>query len=69
MAKSGAKDVYSVVGYGNWNNIQTIKMNKAGYNAFEADVTVNSGETINIAFKDGAEHWDNNSGLDYTITQ
>lgn len=69
LAKSGAEDVYSVVGYGSnnsWENVQTIRMNRFG-NSFHADVPAMHGMNINVAFKDSAENWDNNSGMNYTF--
>lgn len=69
LAKCGAADVYAVVGYGsnsNWENVQTVRMNKFG-NTFHADVPTMHGMNINVAFKDGANNWDNNSGMNYTF--
>lgn len=69
LAKSGADDVYSVIGYGsnsNWENVQTIRMNRFG-NSFHADIPAMHGMNINVAFKDSAENWDNNSGMNYTF--
>ncbi|UZQ86194.1 carbohydrate-binding protein [Thermoclostridium stercorarium] len=71
LAKCGAEDVYTVVGYGsnsNWENVQTIRMNRVG-NTFQADIPAIPGKNINIAFKDGANNWDNNSGMNYTFVQ
>ena len=69
LAKSGADDVYTVVGYGSntkWENVQCIRMNRFG-NSFHADVPAMHGMNINVAFKDSAENWDNNSGMNYTF--
>lgn len=69
LAKCGADDVYTVVGYGsnsNWENVQTIRMNRFG-NAFHADIPSMHGMNINVAFKDSADNWDNNSGNNYTF--
>lgn len=71
LAKSGADDVYTVVGFGSnskWENVQTIRMNRIG-NAFHADIPAKPGANINIAFKDSADNWDNNSGMNYTFIQ
>lgn len=68
LAQCGADDVYTVVGYGNnnsWENIQTIRMNRFG-NSFHADVPTMHGMNVNLAFKDSADNWDNNSGMNYT---
>lgn len=69
LAKCGADDVYTVVGYGsnnNWEDVQTVRMNRFG-NSFHADITTQPGRNINLAFKDSAENWDNNSGMNYTF--
>jgi len=69
LAKSGADDVYTMVGYGGnnaWEDVQTIRMNKFG-NSFHADVTTEPGKTVNLVFKDSAENWDNNCGMNYTF--
>lgn len=69
LANCGADDVYSVIGYGsntNWENVQTIRMNRFG-NSFHADIPAMHGMNINVAFKDSAENWDNNSGMNYTF--
>lgn len=69
LAKAGADDVYSVVGYGsnsNWENVQTIRMNRFG-NSFHADIPTMHGMNINVAFKDSADNWDNNNGMNYTF--
>mgnify|MGYP000893675730 CR=1 FL=1 len=69
LAKAGADDVYSVIGYGsnsNWENVQTIRMNRFG-NSFHADIPTMHGMNINVAFKDSADNWDNNSGMNYTF--
>ncbi|HZK27960.1 MAG TPA: carbohydrate-binding protein [Thermoclostridium sp.] len=69
LARSGADDVYTMVGYGdnnNWQDIQTIRMNRFG-NSFHADIPINSGLNTNLVFKDSAENWDNNNGMNYTF--
>lgn len=69
LARSGADDVYTVVGYGSnnqWEDVQYIRMNRFG-NSFHADVSTNPGKNVNLAFKDSAENWDNNCGMNYTF--
>jgi len=69
LAQSGADDVYTVFGYGsnnNWENVQTIRMNRIG-NSFQAEIPTMPGANVNLAFKDSADHWDNNSGMNYTF--
>ncbi|NLG87868.1 MAG: carbohydrate-binding family 25 protein [Clostridiaceae bacterium] len=69
LAKCGADDVYTVIGFGsntNWENVQTIRMSRSG-NSFHADIPTMHGKNVNIAFKDSANNWDNNSGMNYTF--
>ncbi|NLK68430.1 MAG: carbohydrate-binding protein [Clostridiaceae bacterium] len=69
LAQCGADDVYTMVGYGDnnsWQDVQTIRMNRFG-NSFHADIPINPGMSTNLVFKDSAENWDNNSGMNYTF--
>ena len=70
LANSGAQEVYAVVGYGNnlkWEDIETFTMQKVGSQVFEASIPVKRSGNINIVFKDCAENWDNNSGMNYSF--
>ncbi len=67
LQKSGAQSVVMHYGYGNdWSNSGDIKMHKTA-DGFEANFTVTSDDQLNIAFKDCANNWDNNSGQDYSF--
>jgi hypothetical protein len=67
LSKSGATHVYAHVGYGSrWENAQDIPMMKTGM-GFETTLPVLKPDTINVCFKDCANHWDNNSGLNYSF--
>lgn len=68
LANSNAQEVYAHVGYGNanWNNVTDVKMTKTP-KGFEAVLPVYKAERLNLAFKDSADHWDNNSGMNYTF--
>jgi len=70
LAKSGAQEICGVYGYGsnqNWENVTTLQFRKEGDGSFHAIVPIEQGKNINIAFKDPAENWDNNSGMNYTF--
>jgi hypothetical protein len=70
LAKSGAKDVYAVTSCGdnkNWNDVRHYPMQPTGYQTFEALIPLSGNKGINIAFKDGADNWDNNSGANYSF--
>ncbi len=66
LANSGAAEVYAHIGFGasKWQDITDIKMTKTS-KGFEATVPVSSTSTLNVAFKDNANNWDNNSGSNY----
>jgi len=65
LYNSGANHVYMHVGYGdNWDNVSDIKMEKTS-NGFVAKIPVKGHEQLNMAFKDCAGNWDNNSGRNY----
>lgn len=64
---SGADEVYMRMGYGpNWEEQKDIKMTKTS-EGFEAQIPITSPEKLNLAFKDSANNWDNNSGTNYSF--
>jgi len=71
LARSGADQIWLRIGYGspdNWQNVSDWKMSKTGYGwvkTFEAPVDQ---DRINFCFKDSANNWDNNNGLNWTWT-
>jgi hypothetical protein len=71
LAKSGAQDVYAIVGYGNnlkWEDVEYYPLQKVGHQTFELILPVKRDGNINMAFKDGANNWDNNSGMNYSFS-
>ncbi|MCX7711222.1 MAG: carbohydrate-binding protein [Clostridia bacterium] len=68
LAKSGASDVLAHVGFGDkWENVFDYRMVKT-VTGFEATIQVPSNtNTLNVCFKDCANNWDNNSGMDYSF--
>ena len=67
LPKSGASNVYAHVGAGfEWQNIQDVMMTRTPA-GFEATVTTPNHDTLCVAFKDIANNWDNNSGLNYNF--
>jgi hypothetical protein len=70
LAKSGAQQVYGVYGFGsnqNWENVSTIPLSKSDDGVFYSIIPVEQGKNLNLAFKDPADNWDNNSGMNYTF--
>ncbi len=69
LSRDGAQDVYAVVGSesnGSWQDIKYYPMQKTNGQAYEVLFPASGTGNINVAFKDGADHWDNNSGRNYT---
>ena len=67
LPKSGANTIYAHVGFGfEWQNQQDIQMTRTPA-GFEASVTANNHDTLCVAFKDCANNWDNNQGLNYNF--
>ena len=69
LYKSGAQSVYMHTGYGdNWKEENDTQMLKV-HDGFEANVQIpnSSDNTLNIAFKDCANNWDNNSAKNYSF--
>ncbi len=67
LSKNGASTIYAHVGFGEeWDNISDFEMKKTK-TSFEAIIPVLKSDTLNVCFKDSAENWDNNSGLNYNF--
>ncbi len=70
LARNGAGEIYSVIGYGDnqsWEDTNYFPMNKVDSQTFELVFPINKTGNINIAFKDGFNNWDNNSGNNYSF--
>lgn len=70
LAKSNASELFAVVGYGSnlrWENVQYYPMQKVDSQTYKVIFPVNYAGSINVAFKDAANNWDNNTGLNYTF--
>lgn len=66
LAQSGADNVYACYGYGDkWANQTFYKMNRTSH-GFETTLPVDE-KVVNVAFKDSANNWDNNSGRNYSF--
>lgn len=70
LTKSGADRVIGVYGFGsnqNWENVSEVTLTRDYTGNFTATIPIASGKNVNFAFRDSAENWDNNSGLNYTF--
>ncbi|MCX8129217.1 MAG: carbohydrate-binding protein [Clostridia bacterium] len=67
LHNKGADSVYMHIGYSeDWKDAKDIKMSRTD-EGFEAHLPITSREQLKIAFKDSANHWDNNSGRNYSF--
>lgn len=67
LKKSGADQVYLHYGYGaSWNHEHDMPMFNTEKGC-TCDVTLNQDGLFNFCFKDGAEHWDNNCGQNWSF--
>lgn len=67
LAKCGASHIYARIGFGsNWDNESDYAMTKTD-TGFEVTIPVLKADTLNLCFKDCANNWDNNSGMNYSF--
>lgn len=67
LAQAGADQIWLHTGYGEgaWSGINDYQMIKAG-NEWEQKVIIENGGQFNFCFKDSANNWDNNNGLNWS---
>ena len=67
LSKSGASHIYARIGFGNsWSDLYDYPMTRT-MSGFEATIPVNEADTLNVCFKDCANNWDNNCGMNYSF--
>ncbi|MDQ2085521.1 carbohydrate-binding protein [Herbivorax sp. ANBcel31] len=67
LAQSGAESVYAHIGYGeSWEDKKFIPMEK-NEDVFETKIKVTHPDSLNVAFKDSSDNWDNNSFSNYSF--
>lgn len=65
LARSGADRVFLHYGVDGWKRPNTVEMNRIG-DRFEGEIrTTASVRAVDFCFKDSADHWDNNNGLNW----
>lgn len=69
LSVSGADSVYLYSGYDDhWENASLTPMSKVDDLTWTADVSIDENKkSFNFCFKDSADHWDNNSGLNWGV--
>lgn len=69
LAQSGAQQLYLHMGYGNdnqWQFVSDLPMEKTG-SAWETTFEVKDDSRLHFCFKDDADHWDTNSGTNWSL--
>ena len=60
-----SEEVFAHYGFGNnWDNLNEIKMEKTEL-GFQAEIELNSSDTLNLCFRNSNNEWDNNDGQNY----
>jgi hypothetical protein len=67
LTNSGAEKVFLHYGYDGWKNAETIPMKRDIRGAFNTEIKVKDGTELNFCFKDNADNWDNNSGINWKV--
>ena len=66
LANSGADSVWVHFGFDGWKSAQTQPMMKRGDGSFSCSILCKGEHQMNMCFKDSANHWDNNSGWNWS---
>ncbi|MDN5347156.1 MAG: hypothetical protein PWP65_720 [Clostridia bacterium] len=69
LSQAGADQIWMRVGYGDadrWENIYDYRMEKTGY-GWVKNIRAEGSGRLNICFKDSANNWDNNNGLNWSF--
>ncbi len=69
LAGSGADQVWLHTGYGtgSWQSTYDHRMDKTG-NEWEQNIKIDRDGQFNFCFKDSANNWDNNNGLNWSYS-
>lgn len=67
LSQSGADKVYLHYGTDGWKNPRTVPMNRKPDGSFAGQIVVDAERSLEFCFKDSADHWDNNSGLNWYV--
>ena len=65
LFQENSEEVYIHYGFGlNWDNLNEIKMVKSDL-GFQAEINLESADTLNFCFRDNNNVWDNNNNENY----
>lgn len=66
LSQSGADGIYMHYGYGSdWSNSGYTMMMREADTLWSCSITVNGTDRLNFCFKDSANNWDNNHGMNW----
>mgnify|MGYP001322985624 CR=1 FL=1 len=70
LAKAGATELYVHCGEGPgpWQNVRDVPMTPGPDGAWIARLTAGEGGTLEFCFHDAAGNWDNNNGVNWSVT-
>lgn len=70
LAKAGATQVYLHCGEGPgpWQNVRDVPMDEGPPGTWTARLTAGDGGTLEFCFHDAAGNWDNNNGVNWSVT-
>ena len=65
LFQDNSEEVFAHYGFGNnWENLNEVKMEKTEL-GFQAEIELNSSNTLNLCFRNSDNEWDNNEGQNY----
>ena len=65
LFQDNSEEVFAHYGFGNnWDNLNEVKMEKTEL-GFQAEIELNSSDTLNLCFRNSNNEWDNNDGQNY----
>lgn len=67
LVRRGADRVYLHYGTDGWENPKTVPMGKRPDGSFACQIMCEGDRSIDFCFKDSANHWDNNSGHNWSV--
>ncbi|MEW5921001.1 MAG: carbohydrate-binding protein [Bacillota bacterium] len=67
LYQNGADNVWLHYGFDNWSKVSTIGMQRRT-DGFHCQIKADGRNDMSFCFKDSADHWDNNNGMDWNIS-
>ena len=65
LFQDDSEEVFAHYGFGNnWDNLNEVKMEKTEL-GLQAEIELNSSDTLNLCFRNSNNEWDNNDGQNY----